>query len=223
VLRLETQEEAVYQPRAEACAFAPDGRTLVSVGGGPRCWRIGDWQRVHWAEERWGQRATICLAFAPSSATLAAGACIPERGSTGWTVCLWGTRAGYSQPAFPIGHPFDGDLTFTNLAYSPDGRVLAGLCTWALRVWVVETGEVLHRSNEDAGALHGLAFSPDGRLLATGGNDETVTLRDTASWSVRARYDWKLGRVQDVAFSADGMLMAACGNRGKIVVWDVDF
>jgi WD40 repeat protein len=148
---------------------------------------------------------------------------MPERGHTGWTVCLWDTRTGLSRPAFPVGHPFDGDLTFTNLAYSPDGRLLAGLCWGELRVWRADSGEVLHESQSEAGPFHGLAFSPDGRLLATGGNDGAVTLRNTTSWSVQARYDWKLANVQDVAFSADGMLLAACGSRGKIVVFDVDF
>jgi WD40 repeat protein len=221
-LRVKTQEERPYPPRAVACAFSPDGGTLLSVGGGPRCWRVADWAPVRWADEWWGQRATDCLAFAPDAATVATGACMPERGNTGWTVCLWETRTGTSRPAFPVGHPFDGDLTFTNLAYSPNGRVLAGTCTSELRVWVAETGEVLYRWDSAAGPIHGLAFSPDGRLLVTGGNDGAVTLRDASTWAESSRYDWKLGNVQDVAFSPDGMLLGACGSRGKIVVWDVD-
>jgi WD40 repeat protein len=122
----------------------------------------------------------------------------------------------------PAGHPFDGNLAFTNLAYSPDGKLLAGLCINELRVWVAETGEVLHHSRSIGGPLHGLAFSPDGRLLAAGGNDGAVALRDTVTWGESARYDWKLANVQDVTFSPDGWLLAACGSRGKIVVWDVE-
>jgi WD40 repeat protein len=214
--RLPTQTES-YLPRAAACAFAPDGRTLLAVGGGPRCWRTGSWKPVSWAEAWWGQRASTCLAFAPDASTVATGAFVPERG--GWTVCLWDTHTGVSRPAFPAGHPFDGDLTFTNLAYSPDGRLLAGICTNELRVWIAESGKVLHRSRSGAGPLHALAFSPDGRLLASGGNDGVVRLRDTTTWKARTRYDGKLANVQDLAFSSDGML-AACGSRGKVVLWE---
>jgi WD40 repeat protein len=211
-----------YPPRVEACAFSPDGQTLLCVGGGPYCLRVGTWEPVPWAEAWWGQRASTCLAFAPDSVTVATGGCLPERGGSGWTVCFWDTQTGISRPAFPAGHPFDADLTFVNLAWSPDGRLLAGLCLDELRVWVADGSEVLHRSRSNAGLLHALAFSPDGRLLATGGNDQVVTLRDTTTWAVRACFDWKIARVQDVAFSPDGCLLAAAGSRGKVVVWDVD-
>jgi WD40 repeat protein len=192
------------------------------VGGGLCCWRTGTWEAVPWAEAWWGQRASTCLAFAPDARSVATGAYLPGRGSSGWSVCLWDATTGVSRPAFPVGHPFDGDLTFTNLAYSPDGRLLAGLCTDELRVWDAESGAVVHRSCSGAGPLHALAFSPNGRLLATGGNDEAVTLRHTTTWKARARYEGKLASVQDVAFSRDGLLLAACGSRGKVAVWDVD-
>ncbi len=218
--RLPTHPFDEQAPRVEACAFAPDGQTLLSVGGGPRCCQAGSWEPVPWAEAWWGQRASTCLAFAPDSATVATGAYLPERG--GWSVCLWDTHTGVSRPAFSAGHPFDGDLTYVNLAWSPDGRQLAGLCSDELRVWVVESGEVLHHCVNNAGLLHALAFSPDGRLLATGGNDQLVTLRDTTTWAVLACFDWKMASVQDVAFSPDGCLLAAAGSRGKVVVWDVD-
>jgi uncharacterized protein (TIGR02996 family) len=217
-VRLATQEGGPYPPRAEACAFAPDGLTLLSVGGGPRCWRVGDWAPVGWAEAWWGQRASTCLAFAPDSRTVATGAFIPERG--GWGVCLWDARSGVSRPAFPAGHPCDGGLAFDNLAFAPDGRLLAGLCTRELRVWVAETGEVVHRS-QAGGPLHGLAFSPGGRLLATGGNEGAVSLRETSTWAEVTRYDGRLGAVQDLAFRPDGRQLAACGGRGKVVVWDL--
>jgi WD40 repeat protein len=220
--RLATQKDQPYPQRVEACAFAPDGRSLLAVGDGPRCWRTGNWKPIRWAEAWWGQRAASCLAFAPDSGTVATGAYLPGHGGSGWSVCFWDTRTGVSRPAFPAGHPFDGDLTFTNLAYSPDGRLLAGLCPNELRVWVAETGKVLHLSCCDAGPLHGVAFSPDGRRLATGGIDGVVTIRDTATWVESARHDGKLANVQDVAFSADGRLLAACGSRGKVVVWDVE-
>jgi WD40 repeat protein len=220
VIRLPTHPEMPHPPRAQACAFAPDGRILLSVGGGPRCWQVGDWQSLEWAEAWWGQRATTCLAFAPDSGTVATGAYLPER--SGWTLCLWDTHTGVSRPAFPPGHPFDADLMFTNIAYSPDGRLLAGLCLDELRVWVAESGEVLHQSCSGAGPLHALAFSPDGRLLATGGNDQVVTLRDTVTWRPWTRYEGKLANVQDVAFSPDGLLLAACGSRGKVLLWEVE-
>lgn len=59
------------------------------------------------------------------------------------------------------------------LAFSPNGRVVAGACDDGLRFWEVASGRLLFMLSEEKG-VRALAFSPDGRLLATGSRDSIL-------------------------------------------------
>ena len=67
------------------------------------------------------------------------------------------------------------------LAFSPDGSVLAsGSRDNTIRLWNLETHEVLHTITEHEDDVWAVAFSPDGKTLASGGGD-TVSLWDVAT------------------------------------------
>jgi WD40 repeat protein len=78
----------------------------------------------------------------------------------------------------------DGDLIrrldindASSIAFSPDGTILAtGSADGMLRLWQVETGDLLVELDGHADYLTGLAFSPDGELIASSSNDGTVIL-----------------------------------------------
>ncbi|MDD3828538.1 MAG: hypothetical protein PHY79_21455 [Anaerolineae bacterium] len=71
----------------------------------------------------------------------------------------------------------DGSLCacFWSLAIGPDGETLAaGSTDTVVRLWSVETGELLGQSDAATDLVHSLAFSPDGRRLAAAGFDGLV-------------------------------------------------
>lgn len=71
------------------------------------------------------------------------------------------------------GHP----RTVHDLAFSPDGRLLAVAGDHSLELWAPHSGTSLGAPlRGHPAALRGVAFSPDGSLLAASGSDGTVRL-----------------------------------------------
>jgi RNA polymerase sigma factor (sigma-70 family) len=133
-----------------------------------------------------------------------------------------------------------------DLAFSPDGRFLAGggpkqqLC-----LWDVSTRDLLWRLPLEAGtAIERFTFSPDGNVLATIHADGTVSLLETLTGSERARLGetdlttrkvhlvfMNGGKVAPVetrranraclAFSRDGRYLAVAREKPAIHLWDV--
>jgi WD40 repeat protein/serine/threonine protein kinase len=196
-------------------AFSPDGRRLASLD--KRMLRI--WDATTGAE----LRALLCsdpnyqygLAYSPDGRHVAV--TMQKQG-----VLIWDVETGAKVQAFH-GHT----SAVKNVAYSPDGKLLASGAGDLVRnepgevkVWEAATGrEVFHlRGHTDP--IYGVAFSPDGRRLVSASQDHTLKIWDTSTGqealTIRAHKD----TVRAVAFSRDGWRLASASADGTIKVWD---
>jgi WD40 repeat protein/serine/threonine protein kinase len=126
---------------------------------------------------------------------------------------------------FPtLHHPF----SFTRLAFSPDGRLIA-LGTWdgVVKVWDAWTGAERHTLPQQHEVILALAFSPDGQLLATGDvrlpdhQEPVVRVWNPYTEKLLAELPGPATNATTLAFGPGGRLLAAAfGNEG-VRVWDV--
>ncbi len=73
-------------------------------------------------------------------------------------------------------HSAEFDTRFScSLAFAPGGKWLAaGYQDGGLKIWNMETREVVFTNKAHSSFLQGLAFSPDGQILATGGGNQVI-------------------------------------------------
>jgi WD40 repeat protein len=212
-------KRAVLKGHAQAVtalAFAPDGGTLATGGEDMtvRLWDTATGQAKGNPLDHFGR--VNAVTFAPHGKTLATGSGYPSPG----TVVLRDPSTGKEQGRF------DGLKQVYSLAFSPDGRILAGatgeglysalMTPGGVKLWDVDSRTERATLRGHAGIVTSVAFAPDGQTLATGSEDRTVKLWDVATWQERASLKFP-GMVKSIAFSPDGQRLAVAGSGGKEV------
>ncbi|MFC1719109.1 sigma-70 family RNA polymerase sigma factor [Candidatus Poribacteria bacterium] len=114
-----------------------------------------------------------------------------------------------------------GKGTVEQIAYSPDGKLLA--LAGSLGVWLYDASNL-----NEVGLLEGhtgkvlfVAFSPDGKTLASGSWDDTVRLWDVQTQKQVAILRGHTGVVYSVAFSPDGETLASGSWDRTVRLWNV--
>lgn len=101
------------------------------------------------------------------------------------TIRIWDTATG--QELLKFDSPREGLAGYRSidcLAYSPNGKYLAGGKAQNLAIWDAATGQELHFLRWHSGQIECVAFSPDGKTLATGSGDHHIKLWDLAALGI---------------------------------------
>jgi WD40 repeat protein len=200
-------EEATFVRRLR---FAPDGTRFVVIDG-PRRLRWWSWPALEAIDGPGVDPSLVqpgALAFSPDGRRLAV---FDRRGEIFLLDAEYGTRF-WDASVYSSRRP--------HVAYSPDGRWVAGASGSAMRVFDAASGERVAKV-DFLPIFTGLAFTPDGRYLVSTHLNGRVEFLDTSTWLDGPTFDWKIGGLRSLAFSADGMLAAAGAGR-RVVVWDLD-
>lgn len=114
-----------------------------------------------------------------------------------------------------------GAVSQCNTAFSPDSRLVLGVCgKGPVPVWEVQSGKLLYSLDTQNQQMVACTFSPDGKYLLCGGFDNAITLWDATNGQkldILATFD---SPVWDLAFSPDGTLLASCGITDSLRLWD---
>ncbi|MBA4067524.1 MAG: hypothetical protein C0501_28210 [Isosphaera sp.] len=140
-----------------------------------------------------------------------------------WTVGADGNFTPLLRFDPPAGKPGAPPTPLTGVAFSPDGRYVAGVGADAVaRVWDVQTKSEVRGLRGHADWATAVAFSPDGRYLASVGAEADKALRvfelpplETAGGGGHAQ------AANAVAVSPDGRLAATAATDQTIKVWDL--
>ena len=178
---------------------------------------------------------SISLAFSPDRTILA-------NGNLDGTVQMWDTTTGEELTVLNkkmdkmkmLIHTPDGKLVTnepwgtdnmsrpTELAFSPDGKILAiGSNNSSIQLWDIATNELITTFTGHIGSAHSLAFSADGNTLASGSSDGTVRFWDIKTkkplQTSIAGHTW----VRTAAFLKDSSTLASVLSNGITTVWDL--
>ena len=107
------------------------------------------------------------------------------------------------------------------VAFSPNGELIAADDYGAIRLWTLPAG----RESRVTQGAHGdtvriVTFSPDGNLMASGSQDATARVWETASGREVARMAYP-DPVDVVRFSPDGAYLVTAGRASTIDIWDL--
>jgi WD40 repeat protein/beta-lactamase regulating signal transducer with metallopeptidase domain len=140
-------------------------------------------------------------------------------------VKLWDTSTGALIATLPVPAKDGGVIA---LAFSPDGRTLAGSVgplpspkpPGVVVLWDVASRRESRRLGGHTARITGLAFSPDGRTVASSGEDKTVRFWDVATGRATGRIEGNPNWVRSVGYSPDGKTLAI-GGWPIVKLWDV--
>ncbi|MGH4007770.1 MAG: trypsin-like peptidase domain-containing protein, partial [Pseudonocardiaceae bacterium] len=108
----------------------------------------------------------------------------------------------------------------SNVAFSPDGTVLAVPRGRSVELIDLASGDTLRVLHGHTRWVTGVAFSPDGAQLATTSGDRTARLWDPTTGQHHSTLTGHTSWVHDVAFSSDGSLLATTSHDHTARLWD---
>jgi WD40 repeat protein len=210
-------EERLGEGRArEAIAFSRDAASrMLAIAWGQTIdlWDVSPLRRTRRIALD-GRYDPNCLAFSPDGTMLAAG--VASRGSE---IRIWRVGEGTLLRRFKSRK----NAHIAYLAFSPDGKVLAGIGSGGPLVFF-DTATERELDLLPGGPLVDgpLAFSPDGKTLTTTGDRQTLHFWDLAASKDRlATPEDHEGDVVALAFLADGKTLVS-GSRDRTArIWDL--
>lgn len=196
-----------YRLPITGLAFSPDGRTLAWDGDRSiKLWNIASGRGPRILEDSEEIMQPEHITFSPNGKIIAVG---------GLHFTLWDAATGRKR------HTLAYPMTMA-VAFSPDGKTVAGAVDMSVGLWNVAGGRkarTLRKWELGDPGVASLAFSPDGKSIVLGGEDIKALDLKTGGTKFAIRVAKYGGLIHDVAYSPDGQTLASVGLQG-LQIWD---
>lgn len=199
-----------HQGAVVGVKFSPDGRRLLTASGDRtvRVWEVATGREVHRLEH---PGRVWCADVTPNGKLLAS---VSGRDEFSW-IQVWDAESGKRVWHVP------GSGRQADLAFSPDGRRLAVADSLDnVRVFAVESGNVVLVIPTCTGLRPHVAYSPDGSLIAVNQWDNSVTIWDAVRGVERGAIRGQTAHVQSLAFRPGSSEIAFGTARDIVFVHD---
>jgi WD40 repeat protein len=110
-----------------------------------------------------------------------------------------------------------------SVAYSPDGQqALSGSDAGTMKLWNVNTGELLRTFTGHTSHVYSVAYSPDGQRALSGSSDDTMKLWNVNTGEIFHTFTGHTDGVSSVAYSPDGQRALSGGGDKTLKLWNVN-
>ena len=190
-------------------AFSPDGKTLASTNANGQIvlWNVASGQ-ARLTLPGQVENSVSRLVFSPDGNTLAS---VSDN-----SIRLWDAISGNVLLSLP------GSVFVTDLAFSPNGRILATVGQDAhITLRNSQSGSIIQILTGDPSGVNAIEFSPDSKTLAAGSQDARIKLWDSATGLEKTSLPGVVGAaVTDLVYSPNGKILAAVSQDARITLWD---
>jgi WD40 repeat protein len=196
-------------------ALSPDGKRLVAMGDetdGLRVWDVASHRHV--ATYQTADNRLWAVAYRPGGAYLAVL-------GPGHVIEVLDATTGERVATADAGAGLEWWPLRRALAYSPDGRLLAGPYAGnQVGLWEAETYRLVGTLTGHEGTVLSVAFNADGRLLASGGADSLIKVWDVASKNCLRTLRGHADEVFAAVFHPNESRIASGGRDRLVRLWD---
>jgi WD40 repeat protein/predicted Ser/Thr protein kinase len=205
-----------HDGHVRALALSPDSTRLVAMGDGTdglRVWDVATQRPV--ATYRTAEKEAWAIAYRPG------GAHIAVRGH-GPVIELLNAATGERVAVAGAG-TVEASAAGRALAYSPDGRLLAGTYEGnQVGLWETDTYRLVGTLIGHEGTVLSVAFSADGRRLVSGGTDSVIRVWDLETKECRLTLRGHADEVFAAIFHPTEPRIASGGRDRLVRLWDAE-
>jgi WD40 repeat protein len=198
-----------------ALALSPDGTRLVAMGDrtdGLRVWDVASRRQV--ATYKTAETTLWAVAYRPDGAHVAVL-------GPGHVIEVLDVATGERVATAEAGERLEAFAARRSLAYSPDGRLLAGPYEGnQVGLWEAQTYRLVGTLPGHEGTVLSVSFSADGRRLVSGGADSLIKVWDVESKVCRLTLRGHADEVFAAVFHPDGSCIASGGGDRLVRLWD---